>query len=93
VWAGGWLALTLTFCTSLAGVLIGWSWDKAGMLSGLAMLLPYFLLDHILISIFWITIPFIIPVSAWGGGIMVGETLRITNSHLIALRVRSSTTK
>jgi hypothetical protein len=73
--------------------LIGWSWDKAGMLSGLSMLLPYFLLDHILVSRFGIIIPFIIPVLAWGGGIIMGEALRIVNSYLIALRVRSSSTK
>lgn len=80
-----WLALGLTFGASLAGVLIGWSWARAGVLTGVLLLLPYLVLDYFLVSKFGIVIPFIMPVVAWGGGIMTGEALRLLESSLMKL--------
>jgi adenylate cyclase len=80
-------ALALTFLAALVGVLIGWGWQGAGLLTGLALLAPYFLLDLILVKWFAVVVPFIVPLLSWGGGIMIGEGLRM------ATRVRATTLK
>jgi adenylate cyclase len=80
-------ALALTFLAAFVGVLMGWGWQGAGLLTGLALLAPYFLLDLILVKWFAVVVPFIVPLLSWGGGIMIGEGLRM------ATRVRATTVK
>ncbi len=80
-------ALALTFFAALVGVLLGWGWQGAGLLTGLALMAPYFLLDLVLVKWFAVVVPFIVPLLSWGGGIMIGEGLRI------ATRVRATTLK
>ncbi len=69
------LALGLTFLAAVVGVLLGWGWPKAGVLTGTALLVPYFLLDWALVKQLGTVVPFIVPLLSWGGGIMIGEAM------------------
>lgn len=71
------LALGLTFFAALTGVLLGWGWQRAGLLTGAALLVPYFLLDLMLVKWIGVVVPFIVPLLSWGGGIMIGEALQM----------------
>lgn len=70
-------ALCLTFLAANVGVLLGWGWPKAGLLTGAALLLPYFMLDWALVNGSGIVVPFIAPLLSWGGGIMIGEAMQM----------------
>jgi CHASE2 domain-containing sensor protein len=70
-------ALALTFLAAFVGVLLGWGWPRSGLLTGVALLVPYFALDLMLVKSFAVIVPFIVPLLSWGGGIMIGEALRM----------------
>lgn len=74
------VALGLTFLAAIVGVLLGWGWPKAGLLTGAALLLPYFMLDWALVKVLGVVVPFIAPLLSWGGGIMIGEALQMFES-------------
>jgi adenylate cyclase len=81
-------AFALTFVTAVVGILIGWTWDRAALLASTALLIPYFVLDHLLVTRVGLVVPFIIPLLAWGGGILVGEAMRASGTFIGRLRGR-----
>jgi adenylate cyclase len=83
------LALALTYLAAFVGILLAWGWRGSGVLTGVALLVPYFLLDFWLVTRFAVVVPFIVPLLSWGGGIMIGEALRMVgNVRLAATRAR-----